>query len=413
MLIAHLTDLHVTGGVALEDQAEDLARVVDRVLEARPDLVTLTGDYYGRQVPHHPTLRERAVLEPHLVRLAQACPVVALGGNHDHGEALGLVRQLGGLYPIQVLERAGSKLVHTPAGPVRVYWLAYPTKRWLLASSTPGVLEARAMAQERLATLLKAWGNRMARQRLQEPDTPIVALGHFQVTGSTLSSGEVLATGEIEVGRDSLAGLPVDYGALGHVHARQEVAPAWWYAGNPWPCDFGEHGRRGFHLVTVGEGPARVEFVDSGHREWVTLRYRWAADRDSGEPRWIERPTDAEIEAVRGQVVRPRLIVPDVHAASCPWEAELDRLEAVAHRVKRKDSRQIEPTIRVRAPEVANADTLEDKIRAWWGTLESPPEDQDRAAALTALADLQELEDEDLAADTRRLVLEAKGRPAA
>lgn len=443
MLIAHLSDLHVTEGPALEDQREDLARCVDRVLESRPDLVILTGDYYGRTVPHRPSPRERAVLEPEIVRLAECAPVLVLEGNHDHGEALALARQLGGVYPVTVLDRAGTTVVHTPAGPARVYWLAYPTKRWLLAGQAGGlgVGESREAALVKLHGLLTAWGGRMRRQRQAEPDTPILFLGHFQVGGSVLSSGEVLATGEIEVDRTKLLAMPVDYGALGHVHARQELGPRWWYVGNPWPVDFGERGPRGFHLVQVGPGTApranlgdaprppssppplvsypptadalgaSLAFQDSGARRWETVRYRWAADREDGEARWVERPTDAELEAVAGQVLRARLVVPDVHASSCPWDAEIERLEALAHRVKAE--RVIEPTVRVRAPQVAEAASLEDKIRAWWKTLASPPEVVDQDAALEALAELQGHEDEDVQATTRELLDRAKRARAA
>lgn len=414
MKIAHLSDLHVTEGQALEDQREDLTRIVGQVLEARPDLVVLTGDYYGRTVPHRPSPRERGVLEPLLVRLAEAAPVLVLEGNHDHGEALALAKELGGAYPIQVLDCAGTTLVPTPAGPARVYWLAYPTKRWLLAGleRPPGVTEATSVATARVHGLLTAWRGRMERQRQAEPGTPILFLGHFQVGGSMLSSGEVLQTGEIEIARHQLEALPVHYGALGHVHKRQEIAPAWWYVGNPWPVDFGETGIRGWHLITVGDGPTQVVFHPSGSRPWITLRYRWAADREDGGARWISRPSPEEIEAAKGAVVRARLVVPDVHAATCPWEAEVLALEAIAHRVQ--PERTLEPTVRVRAPAVAEAATIPDKIRAWWGTLASPPEAQDQAAALEALAELEVHEDEAIASITAELVARARGRqPAA
>jgi len=441
MLIAHLSDLHVTDGPALEDQREDLARVVDHVLEARPDLVILTGDYYGRTVPHRPTPSERAVLEPQIVRLAEVAPVLVLEGNHDHGEALALARQLGGLYPVTVMDRAGTTVVHTPAGPARIYWMAYPTKRWLLAGqAVPGVSEARALALSKLHGLLTAWGGRMRRQRQAEPDTPILFLGHFQVAGSRLSSGEVLSTGELEIERATLQTLPVDYGALGHVHARQELAPRWWYVGNPWPVDFGERGCRGFHLVRVGKGkpppitipPRRppsapapwtsyqatsegqavtVGFQDAQARPWVTLRYRWGSDRETGDPSWIDRPSAQELEALAGAVVRARLVVPDVYATTCPWDAELEALGQLAHRVKAE--RVIEPTVRIRAPAVAEAPTVVGKIKAWWGTLAATPEPQDQAATLEALAELQENDDEQLRELTAQVIRDARAKPAA
>ncbi len=232
----------------------------------------------------------------------------------------------------------------------------------------------------------------------------------MSVGGATLSGGEVLSTREVSIGRDALALLDADYGALGHIHQRQELAPRAWYVGSPWPVDFGERGPRGWNLVETGAGPRDVSvgFRDSGARPWVTLRYRWAADREDGHPRWLERPSPEALLAAGGAVVRARLVVPDGHVASCPWDAELEELRTSAHRLKAE--RVIEPSVRVRAPAVAEAATLEAKLQAYWSTLESPPEPQDRAAALEALAELQDSEDPELEARTAQLLAAAKGR---
>lgn len=434
MRIAHLSDLHVTEGKRLVDQAADLARIVDDVLSLSPDLVVLTGDYYGRTVPHRPTPRERAVLEPAVVRLAEAAPVVVLAGNHDHGESLELTRHLGGTFPIRTITGAQTFQVQTPAGPVWIYGVAYPTKRWLLRSrlKAAGAAESTRMATESLIGLLGAWAGRVQRRRIVDPTIPQVFLGHFLVAGAYLSSGEVLSTGEIEIPRAALEGLAVDYGGLGHIHARQGVADRWFYAGNPWPCDFGERGARGWILVDIGGDPdvhdpldspswsgapipggtwdgwsryggelggrlpVAVQLVKSGARPWITLRWRWAADREDGDPRWVERPSAEDLEEVAGAEVRAQLVVPDAHVASCPWAAELAELETRnPHRVTAE--RTIEPTHRIRAPAVAAAATLAGKVEAYWSTLESPPEDHDRAAAMDALAELEQEDDQSIA----------------
>lgn len=412
--IAHLTDLHLTdapGGV-LEEQARDLDRVVDQILAAKPDLVTLTGDLWGRTVPHRPTWPERSVLERALVRLAQACPVEVLGGNHDHAPSVALLANLGGVFPIMVREKAGSTQVHTPAGPVWLYWLAYPTRSWLLAGQRPQGVQAATEAVERsLAGLLTAWGRKSHRRRSKAPEIPQLFMGHFQVRGSMLSGGEVLQTGEVEIGRDALALLDVDYGALGHVHERQEVAPGWWYAGDPWCVDYGERGDKGWNLVELvaGEQP-RVTFQSSGSRPWVTLRYRWSSDRDGDAPKWVDYPEDLDVAA--GAMVRARLVVPSSHAATCPWDAELVKLEAAgAFRVK--PERRVELVNRVRAPQVAAAESTGDKVEAVWSTQDNPPEPQDREARLEALAELETQDDDQILATTQALIRAAKGLPSA
>jgi len=398
--IAHLSDLHITAGPALDDTREYLTRVVTDILATRPDLVLITGDLYGRAVPHRPSLAEREVLEPQLIRLAEAAPVQVLAGNHDHAEALRLVANLGGLYPIEVREQAGTCTVFTPAGPATLYWMAYPTKRWLLANAQGvGVTGARAAATTKLNGLLTAWAASVHKHREEKPEVPVLFMGHFQVGGAMLSSGEVLQTGEIELSRSALTSIPVHYGALGHVHERQEIGRLWWYVGSPWPCDFGEQGVRGWHDVYVGQNHCEVDLRYSHHRPWLTLDYRWSSDRDDGEPRWIMYPGDDQFHDATGAVVRARLVVPDIHAATCPWEGELAQLREIAHRVVPRKA--IEPTERIRAPELQQAETLEDRMRVWWGTLASPPEEQDQVAALAALAELRECDDDEIREATR------------
>lgn len=436
--LIHLSDLHVTEGPSLEDQRADLARIMAEAEASRPHAWLLTGDLYGPDNNHKPTPAEREVLEPILVRMAETAPVVVLQGNHDHDVALRRAVDLGGLHPIEVVTDARRFTLYTEAGPVDLYGLAYPTKRWILteADAPRGVREAQALVDERLAALFALWRSRIARRRKDAPTVPQVVIAHVQVRGSATSGGEILAGQEIEVGRPDLEALGADYVALGHLHRRQAVGVRAWYVGTPWPVDFAEaRDPHGFHLVELGggdgvevptvtgqmgwlpdgpDGPAHypadgqrlaavVRFLSTGSRRWVTLDWRWASDTEDGAPRWIEEPTAAELEAVAGAAVRARLVVPDTVATSCPWDEVLARLAALGpHRIKAE--RAIEPTQRVRAPTVAAAPDLRGKVVAYWDTLATPPEDLDQAAALDALQELETLDDTAITARTAALV---------
>lgn len=432
--IAHLSDLHLTEGPRLEDQAEDLERVATAILAAKPHLILLTGDYYGRTVPHRPSPRERAVLEPWIVKFAEVAPVVVLEGNHDHGEALDLASLLGGAYPIRVVRGAEAFTVHTEAGPVQVYGLAYPSKRWLVAQAGAlGLLEAQDATSGALGAILRGWATKIARQRQRHPEIPIVAVAHATIRGSVLAGGEVMDGQEVEIAPELLTGLAVDYGALGHIHQRQELSPRWWYVGDPWPVDFGERGDKGWHLAKIRadtHDPAAVqvynpggglhslalEFRSSGARPWITLDYRWALDETTGEGRWFRYPTPAELAAIAGDElgrvagrtenganVRARLVVPDQAVAGCPWAAEVQRLQELgAHRLQVE--RTIEPTMRIRAPEVAAAVDLPGKAGAYWSTLATRPTDLELDAALGALGELEALDDDQIDALTAELL---------
>jgi 3',5'-cyclic-AMP phosphodiesterase len=87
MLIAHLTDTHVTAPGAMLggriDSGANLSRAVERLLalDASPDCVVMTGDLTDSGTPE-----SYAALRHHLARLSM--PVYAIPGNHDRREPM-------------------------------------------------------------------------------------------------------------------------------------------------------------------------------------------------------------------------------------------------------------------------------------------------------------------------------------
>lgn len=415
MRILHLSDLHVQSHVKyphrMVDQAEVLGRLVDQACDDGLDLALLTGDLYGKTaVPHRPSANERAVLEPLLVQLAQVCPVVVIPGNHDHGPTLQRLPDLGGLWPIYVPDRAQVLSVATPGGVAYVYAVPYPTKRWLLAGEEVAgrtIGELNSVVAGKLSAVFTAWASRIARKRKSEPDAVHVLAAHVAVRGCSTSGGEVLSDREIEVTRGDLEAMPVDYGALGHLHLRQEPAFRCWYPGSPYYTDHGElEASKHQHRVEIGPDvadpggrgqvyrldedrhPCAVQAVDTGARSWCTLHWRWASTgEEDAIPEWIERPTDEELAVAAGAEVRCRVTVADQHLAGMPWAEEQARVDGLAHHVVVE--RSIEANHRVRAPELADARTLPDRCRVFWGVQGTAPSSPEALVALDLLEELQ------------------------
>ena len=404
MMLAHLSDLHVADGHRLEDQRRVLDWIVDDATAAGDvEAWLITGDLYGRAVPHEPSVRERAALEPVLVRMALIAPVVVLVGNHDQDGVALRLRDLGGTFPVNVVTGAQVVTVHTSSSPIDVYGLAYPSPRMLLAGERmPSSREAlNAAVAERLQALLGIWRARMLEGARR--GRRAVFAGHFAVSGAVTSGGEVLGHHEPELAAADLEALPVAYGALGHLHRRQEPARGWWYAGSPWATDFGEREAKSYTLVDLDGPKAVVTPRPTPCRRVLTLDWRWAPDREGGQPRWVTRPTEEQLAAVAGAEVRARLIVPDQWVAGCPFDAELARLQELdAWHVQAE--RRIEPTLRVRAPAVAEAPDLPRKVEAFWSTRATRPDPREAAAALLALDELRGNGDDAINAATEALL---------
>ena len=416
MRLAHVGDLHI-GGARIEDHRAYLDAILADALRAEPDLWLLTGDLWGTTVPHASTVAERAVLYPAIVRMAEVAPVVVVVGNHDSAADLAVLPHLGGRFPIIVAAEGARLRVETSAGVANVYALPYPSRAWLLRDSDASGAEARAATEAALSQLLTAWGAMIRARRARAPHEVHILAAHVQVSGAVVGGGgEVLDTGEITVPRSALDDLPIDYGALGHLHIRQEAARRCWYAGSPWPTSHGGTVRRhGWNLVDVGgrgkpcgvprnhDGSfdfggggdlptysplrdpalclprevhhARLYPMLTPHRALLTLTWSW------GEGGWLERPDHLD---VAGAEVRCLLTVAEAFASSCPWPAELARVKAAGAERVVVERRTI-PSTRVRAPAVAAAETPEAKLRAWWATLDTPPNEAIQAAAIDAL----------------------------
>lgn len=62
------------------------------------------------------------------------------------------------------------------------------------------------------------------------------------------------------------------------------------------------------------------------------------------------------------------------------------------------EERKTEPTLRVRAPAVAAAVSDDERLRAYWDVVASPPSESEQASALACLAELVACDDETIAA---------------
>lgn len=393
MRIAHIGDPHITDDKRLDDQRVVFERVTRDVIAFRPDLVVIPGDLTGHTVPHRSTPREREVLFAMVRALADVAPVEIVKGNHDVWEDIAALAHLGGRWPISVRDGAGSEVIDTPAGPALVYWLAYPTAAWLLRDRPAVAAEdARVATGQALEQLLSTWRLETAHYRETEPGIPIIGMGHVMVRGSVTGGGEVLVGAEIEVPADAVAGI-FDYFALNHLHERQEVAPGVWYAGSVTRSDFGDVGRHKVWLDVgvadngegwgnaVGFSPLCVVNEHSTHAiDFGTIDYEWAADALTETGRKGRADPGCEVKLrVKVRADEREAMEPAWRALCAEWRERAHRLTVEVETI---------PVHRVRAPGLAKADTLAERIGVWAETID-PPVPPDHVAS--AVARLEEV----------------------
>lgn len=343
--------------------------IAELVESERPDVFLSGGDLYERAS----TPVERAAVADWLVRIAAVCPVVIARGNHDKPRDCEILGRLASAHPIVVEEGADIHVV----GGIAVAAVAWPHRAELLAlAGDDGSAGADELASEALRNVLRGLGHELAKFQ-----GPRVLLGHFMIDGSVTSSGQPLIGHTMNVALSDLGLARADITIGGHVHAPQD-----WtfdgrpivYAGSPCRTNFGELEEKSVVLAEFNsDGLTSWRRVPTPATPMVHVDAEVSLEGDV-----LELRVDPEMEAVVGAEVRLRYVVDADQregGKSLAARTRADLLAAGAVDVKVEEV--VRPTTRARAPEVAKASTLEEKLRAFWDVKGTTP-DESRATEL-------------------------------
>jgi exonuclease SbcD len=253
-----------------------LTEVCEYAEEHEADLAIFAGDAFKSSTPNPTYQREFA---RRIKRLAAACPVVLLVGNHDipaMTQKASSVEIFHTLEVDNVIVGRTDKVhrIETRRGPLQVATVPYPVRQRLLADTPTGGLPLAhfdLLLRQQVDTLI---GN-LAQQI--DPDIPAVLSGHFTVQGARLGSERSVMLGrDVAVLPSTLSDPAWDYVALGHIHYHQDMNkghyPPVVYSGSIERIDFGEEGDpKGFCWVSVVRGGTTYEFVELPARPFLTI----------------------------------------------------------------------------------------------------------------------------------------------
>ncbi|MEM6789711.1 MAG: metallophosphoesterase [Myxococcota bacterium] len=328
--------------------------IAELVEEERPDAFLSGGDIYDRAS----TPADRKQVAEWLTQIAEVCPVVIARGNHDRPEDVALMRRLKTRHPVIVEESCGVHVV----GGVAVAAVAWPSKASLMAMlgrdiDSTGIDDAARLALQDVFRWL-----RTELDKLPE-DMPRLMLGHFMVDGARVSTGQPLIGAELRVGLEDLALAGCDLVVAAHIHKPQD-----WqfggtdvvYTGSPYRTAYGETEAKSVLSVTLEPGSDSMwERTSTPAQEMVLLEREWSSANGLGSddtPAWGPR---ADVR------LRYRVAADErdaAKAAAAEW-----REQAVADGADRVTVEEVViQTARARAPEVAAAESLPEKLRLLW-----------------------------------------------
>ncbi len=368
MRVLHFSDLHIgvenygrtDPNTGLSTRLGDFLAALDELVEFaqsnRVDLVVLAGDAYKGRDPSQTHQREFAI---RLRRLSAAgIPTFLLAGNHDlpamasRANAVEIFATLD-VPNVYVGSRLANHTINTPAGPVQIVAVPWPTRGAMLARD-----ESRGLSIEQIrqATEDRMTAAIMRNVAALDPDTPAILTGHVTVNGATTGTERSMMLGNDHVLNMSAIGQPqLEYVALGHIHKHQVLraaAPVVAYSGSLQRVDFSEESdEKGFCVVDInpqapqGQRLQDFQFHSIGARPFVTV----AATVPEAEA----NPTDFVVRAidrreVAGAIVRLRITLSGEQSARLR-DADLRPALSSAHYVA-SISREVTDLERRRAP---------------------------------------------------------------
>jgi len=367
--VAFVSDTHADERKKWDEHCRVMEWIADDIASKHVDLVCHAGDIFdGASTP-----LERTFVAEWIRRVTENAPLCIVAGNHDRARDVEYVSRLRTKHPVIAVERPG---VHVVAG-VAVAMLPWPRLSWLLAAlgRDAGHEQSQQVAVANLQGILTALGAELAQH-----DGPKVLVAHAMVDGSKTDTRQPLVGCDLTVTVADLALSQADLMVAGHVHAEQQMrfgATELVVPGCPYHRTFGEPGPTSYVMAEWGDC-VRWERVPVPASPMLLLEADWDTDRGAliGEHRLTE---------LKGVEARLRYRVTADQRTTAKKRADEFKREALAKGAIRVHLDEVvEANARPRAPEVAAARTLDEKLTAHWKSkgIELSPERQARVLAM-------------------------------
>lgn len=374
--IVGVGDIHEHPGPRNEDRLAALDQIIREGLQV-PELGAwaVAGDlFHAKSTP-----AGRNALDERLQRMAAVAPVLVLYGNHDEPTDLDGFARLKTGHPIYVYDRPHVAVIRLATSDMAaVFALPYPHKTGLVAAGlAPGAVVDTAA--DLLDPIFMVAAEQLEAARHAGMRTFMLA--HANIVGSIASTGQPQWGREIEVSARHLDRLGPILKLFGHIHKPQDISGAT-YIGSVCRLDYGEVEEKRYIVAAL---EADSSFTIESRPIAVAPMFLVEARVD---PTGFHLPADCDAEIARrscnrdwsGCDVRVRYSYKTSERAALPSEDAIREHFASALRLKIESV--AEPDRELRAPEVAAAKTLPDKLAAYRKEVTLPASVADKLALL-------------------------------
>lgn len=232
--VVHLGDFHAAPG----PRNAVRYRALDRVLAEGLALPTLGAWLWPGDLDHlRMGIEDKNALAQRVQVMAHRAPVVICYGNHDLPGDLDFLARLASTFPIYVIDTPQTIRVPLATGQfASIFVLPYPTKAGLAAL---GVSPAQMVDQASVALDAIFAQAALDLEAARQGGDLTLMIGHVNVSGAMVSTGQPNIGREIELSTSMLDRLGPIYKGLNHIHVAQQVGGAY-YPGSICRLDWGE-----------------------------------------------------------------------------------------------------------------------------------------------------------------------------
>lgn len=370
MKVLHCTDLHIRErDIAEIDQC--LQAIVSTAQQEQPDLIVIAGDIFdSRDVKVDSQSAITAI--GFVSALMDISPVVIVRGTPSHdGDAPKIMQYARGTYPVRVASMPEQVILSggefkteednegfglSPDAIITL--IPQPTKQFFQTGA--GIEGGDKEIGQAMSGLFAGFGASAAAYAR----VPHILVGHWQVSGATMSNGQTATGRDIEVSVDQMMLANPDLICLGHIHYPQRIGDRTFYAGSPWRTNWGEMEEKGFYVHEFPRTPMGVfesRFIPTPCKRTLRLKDDFTVvDNEERGGRTYRQLLGADL---RGVSIRYDVKVYQDEAETIDIEAS--KRNFIEQGAEEVDIRIVRvPRENVRAEAVLKAETLRDKLVA-------------------------------------------------